>query len=204
MAAEARIARRLGPHVAISGGSADGARTSALRLAREGAIALASFGFAGGLDPALRPGDLIVPEAVVVKGEAVRTDPGLSRALGGPTPHRVLGAEAVISTSGAKRQAWAETGCAAVDLESGAVALVAAAAGLRFAVLRAVCDPAADNLPPAALVALSPDGTVRLAWVLGVLASAPRQVLAMLALARHAAAARRALARRVAAIRGGS
>jgi adenosylhomocysteine nucleosidase len=197
MAAEARIARRLGHPVAIGGGSAAGARTAALRLAAEGATALLSFGLAGGLDAGLRPGDLIVPEAVLAAGEVVPTSAPLSRVFGGATSQRLLGAEAVIATTEAKRRAWVETGCVAADLESGAVALVAKATGLRFAVLRAVCDPAGDDLPPVVLTALAADGSVRLALVLVELIRSPRQLPAMVALARHAGAARRALVGRL-------
>ena len=61
LAAEARIARRLGWKVAIGGGAAAGAEAAARRLIDEGSDALVSFGLAGALDPALRPGALIVP-----------------------------------------------------------------------------------------------------------------------------------------------
>jgi adenosylhomocysteine nucleosidase len=89
----------------------------------------------------------------------------------------------------------------AVDLETGAVARVAAAHGLPFAVLRAICDPAERDLPPAALVALNARGAIGLARVAGSLIAWPGQVPALLRLAADAAAARRSLARRVAAIR---
>ena len=53
------------------------------RLIDEGSDALVSFGLAGGLDPALRPGALIVPCAVIVDDVRYPADPGLSRMLGG-------------------------------------------------------------------------------------------------------------------------
>ena len=90
LAAEARIARRLGWLVAVGGGTAAGAKTAARSLADAGVDALVSFGLAGGLDPALRPGALIVPSAVIAGALHHPTDPGLSRALGGATPHAVL------------------------------------------------------------------------------------------------------------------
>ncbi len=202
IAAEARIARRLGWPVAIGGGTPEGARLAALRLADRGAGALVSFGLVGGLDPSLRPGDLVVAEAVLVGGTRMAVDPALARRLGGATGHVVLAGEQVIADCATKRRLWQETGCAAVDLESGAVAGAAAARGLRFAVLRAVCDPAERSLPPAALLALSGDGRIRPALVLLSLARQPGQVSALLALARDAAAARRVLAGRATAVRG--
>ncbi|HJS87682.1 MAG TPA: hypothetical protein VJ779_19690, partial [Acetobacteraceae bacterium] len=92
------------------------------------------------------------------------------------------------------------TGCAALDLESGPVAETASARGLRFAALRAVCDPATLGLPPAALAALSARGRIGPARVAASVAQAPRQIPALLRLARSANQARRALSDRISAI----
>ena len=73
------------------------------------------------------------------------------------------------------------------------MARVAARHHLPFAVLRAICDPAERDLPPAALVALDQAGAIGLWRVLVSLARAPQQLPGLLALARDAAAARRAL-----------
>jgi adenosylhomocysteine nucleosidase len=199
--AEARIARRLGWRVAVGGGTAAGARAAAEGLAEQGATALVSFGLAGGLDPALAPGVLIVPEAVLTGGVRLPTDPALSGILGGTTACSLLGAEVLAATAEDKRRLWQETGCAAIDLESGPVAEVARARGLRCAALRAVCDPAGTGLPPAALVALSARGRIGMARVLASVARAPGQVPALLRLARAASGARGALAHRVTTVR---
>jgi adenosylhomocysteine nucleosidase len=194
LAAEGRIARRLGGSIAIGGGTAGGARQAATRLAQSGATALLSFGLAGGLDPALRPGDLLVPHTVA----SVRlfpTDPSLCRLLGGVTPHALFSAEQVVATSAEKRALWRATGCAAVDLESAAVAEVATDKNLPFAVLRAVCDPAERAVPPAALAGIGVRGVVVPGRVLVSLARQPGQFVALLALAHDATRARRALLR---------
>jgi adenosylhomocysteine nucleosidase len=169
----------------------------------QGAAALISFGLAGGLEPSLRPGRLIVPIAVHTAGRDILTDRSLSRLLGSATPHRLLGVETIATTAADKHRLWQSTGAVALDLESGAVASVADQHRLPFAVLRAICDPAERDLPHAALAALDPHGAIGLARVLGSLAAHPTQLSALLALAADAAAARRALAGRVAAIRAG-
>ena len=197
LAAEARIARRLGWQVAIGGGTAAGAVTAARRLADAGADALISFGLAGGLDPALRPGAVIVPEAVIVAGVRHPTDPELSRTLGGATADTMLGAEAIASSAEEKRCLHDRTSASAIDLESGAVACVAAARGIPFAVLRAVCDPVERTLPAAALAAVDAHGTIGIWRMYASLLARPRQLPALLALAIDAAAARRALVVRV-------
>ena len=197
LAAEARIARSLG-EVAAGGGTAAGAEAAAERLAAGGARALLSFGLAGALDPALRPGALVIPRAVLAGGEIRPVDPEMLAALGGPTADLILGESELAKSAGAKRQLRQRTGAAALDLESGAVARAAHRHGLPFAVLRAICDPAERALPPAALVALDRKGAIRIVRVFTSVVAAPSQLPALFALARDAAAARRALIRRVA------
>ncbi len=194
LAAEARLARSLGGTVAIGGGGEGGAGAAAERLLAGGAEALVSFGLAGGLDPALRPGAILVPEAVLVAGRVWPVDAVLARRLGAPIAGKILGGGAIVATAAEKRRLHAATGAAAVDLESGAVAAAATRAGRPFAVLRAICDPAERDLPPAALAALGAGGAIAVSHLLGSLLSRPGQIAALLALARDAAAARRAMA----------
>ena len=201
LAAEARLARPLG-HVLAGGGDAAGALASAERLVAEGATALLSFGLAGGLDPALAPGAIVVPRAVLAGGRRYPCDPVLLDALGGASVETLLGGAAVAATVAQKVQLRAASGAAAVDLESGALAEVAARHGLPFAALRAVCDPAGRDLPDLALTALDAQGRIGLRRSLASLLAQPRQVPALFALARDAAIARRALVRRVREFRG--
>lgn len=169
-----------------------------MRLVTAGVSGLVSFGFAGGLDPALRPGDLLVPSGIfLTAAELVSADPELSDRLGGGTGHRLLAGHEIIVTAAEKSRARVGSGCAAVDLESGAVARAAAARGLPFAALRAICDPADRTLPPAALIALSPSGRVTLGRVAGSVLAHPGQIPALIALGRDAGRARAALLRRV-------
>jgi adenosylhomocysteine nucleosidase len=206
MAAEARVARRAGVarhlgEVAIGGGTPAGAEAAAERLIARGATALLSFGLAGGLDPHLRPGSIVVPVAVLEQNRRTFTDEALCRALGGTTASLLLAADAAVADADAKRRLSARTGASAVDLESGAVARVAQRHRLPFAVLRAVCDPAQRSLPPAALAALDAGGAIRLARVLRSVAVRPWQIPALLRLALDAALARRALVRAASGLR---
>ncbi len=193
LAAEARLLRSLGWPVAIGGGTAGGARLAAERLVSGGIAALISFGLAGGLDPVLRAGSLLIPREIMTDKQRLPADPGLSERLGGVSIALLLGARDVVAGAAAKAALFAATGAAAVDLESGAVARVATEHGLPFAALRAICDPAGHDLPPAALIALDRHGAIGLARVLGSVLAHPGQLPALLALAGDAAAARRAL-----------
>jgi adenosylhomocysteine nucleosidase len=195
LAAEARIARRLGYEIAIGGGGPAGAEQAARRLVAQGATALISFGLCGGLDPALRPGALLVPHAVRDGATHYAADPALAARFGAFTAHLLLGGTQIAVTAGEKQRLRETTGAAAIDLESGAVARIATASGLPFAAVRAVCDPAEDDLPPAALIALDATGAIGFGRLLASLAADPGQLPALLALARHAAAGRRSLVR---------
>jgi adenosylhomocysteine nucleosidase len=198
LAAEARIARRLAGTVAIGGGGAHGAEAASHRLIAGGADALLSFGLCGGLDPALHPGELLIPATVLDGATRHAANTAMAGRFGGPTPHVLLGGTAIAASADEKRRLRAATGADAIDLESGAVARVAARHGLPFAVLRAICDPADQDLPPAALVALDGAGAIGLLRVLAALAVRPAQLPALLLLARNAANARRRLLRAMA------
>ncbi len=193
LAAEARIARPLGWTIAVGGGTYAGALLAAERLVRTGATALVSFGVAGGLDPALRPGTLLVPHEVLTDGRCVPTDPTLNQRLGWQSEITLLGAERIVASAAAKMALFNATRAGAVDLESGAVAQVATRHGIPFAVLRAICDPAERDLPPAALIPPKPDGGIPLVRIIGSVLKQPAQLPFLPKLAADAAAAHRAL-----------
>lgn len=194
LAAEAAIARRSGWAVGIGGGSTEGARREARRLIDAGATGLISFGLAGGLDPRLRSGRLVVAEAVMVDGQCFPTDPALNARFGGSTGAVCLGLNRIVATAAEKRRLFQETGGALVDMESAAVT------GVPFAVVRAICDPADRDLPPAALLALDNAGHIGMARIALSLLRDPRQIGALIRLTRDAAVARRTLRAAIEAI----
>jgi len=70
-----------------------------------------------------------------------------------------------------------ETGAAAVDMESHIAADYAAKAGLPFAALRVISDPATRALPPLAMAAIKPNGNIDLGKVLRAVARNPSALL---------------------------
>jgi adenosylhomocysteine nucleosidase len=192
--AEARMARPLPGRIAIGGGDRAGAQRAAECLIERGVSGLVSFGLAGGLDPALRPGALVIAGAVLCGGRRFACDPELRQALGGFTGSpTVFGGLNILAEAAAKARLFAGTGAACVDLESGAVASAAHRHNLPFAVLRAVCDPAERDLPPAALIALNASGAIGLGRVMRSVLRNPGQIAALLQLSNDAKQARSAL-----------
>ena len=151
-----------------------------------------SFGLCGGLDPRLRPGDIVIPDAVVDGDERWPVDPGLRALLGEGEGGALYAGEVLVSPKD-KRHTHRTLGAVAVDVESAAVAR----AGVPFAVLRAVCDPAGRGLPRVAQVALDGRGRINALRVTAAILVRPHQLPALFMLARDAARARRALVRRV-------
>jgi hopanoid-associated phosphorylase len=209
LAAEARIARRVGLRTAATGGDAERTRATAARLLAEGASGLLSFGICGGLDPALAAGALILPRAVGSEtGERHLADPAMHRALAAaldasghaPATGDILGMSAIADSVERKMVLFRRSGAVAVDNESHLVAAAAAAAGIPFLVLRAVADPAVRGLPPAALVGLDPEGRPALGPVLRSLLARPGQLPALLRAALDARHALQALRRSAGAL----
>ncbi|WP_375460213.1 phosphorylase [uncultured Enterovirga sp.] len=107
----------------------------------------------------------------------------------------LLGVDAPVLGTADKARLRADTGAAAVDMESHIAARYAAAHDLPFAALRAVSDGADHSLPPVAGAAMRPDGSVDVLGVIRGLARDPGQLAALLATARDAGRAFRALRR---------
>jgi adenosylhomocysteine nucleosidase len=179
--------------VQVGGGTSAGAADAARKLVDLGANALVSFGLAGGLDPSLRPGTVVVPDAVLSEDRLYATDSRLADRFGGLTGHSLLAGTSVAADAATKFRLHRDTRAQAIDLESGSVAKFADTLGLPFVVVRAICDPAERDVPPAALLALDPRGGIALSRVLLSLLRQPGQIPAMLTLALDAAQARRAL-----------
>jgi adenosylhomocysteine nucleosidase len=137
---------------------------------------------------------VVIPETVLCDGQAFQADAALVARFGGFSGHSLLAGDTVATNAAVKRTLFA-TGAQAIDLESGAVARAAATHSLPFAVVRAICDPAERDLPPAALIALDQDGAIGLLAVLRSVLRQPAQIPALLALAGDAARARRSLQR---------
>ena len=191
LSAELRIARRAldePRHLACAGASAARAAAEAERLVEAGARALLSFGVAGGLDPELAPGTVVLSDALIrLDGERLACDAAWHAAilaaarqadakiLGGA----MVGSDKAVVEPAHKQQLHRDSGALAVDMESHAVAGVAAARGLPFLALRALADPAGRALPRSVLGIIGEDGRPRTARLLRGLSRRPWDLAAL-------------------------
>lgn len=132
----------------VGGVGADAAaRATRLLVAGHRPRLLVSAGFAGGLDPALARGALVRPTRVI--DEAGTAALPLQTDDGAPTvnPVTICTVRRIVRSSAEKRALAAATDAMLVDMETHAVAGVAAAVGLPCAGVRVVSDEATRALP---------------------------------------------------------
>ena len=189
-----------GTLLAVSGIGGAAAARAAERLIAAGASALVSWGVAGALDPQLAVGTVCLPsEVIAADGARYCTAPHwrgwLAELVAARRPvarGRLLTRSQAIDTAAAKALAHGTTGAVAVDMESGAIAQVAAAHGLPFLAVRVIVDAAADRVP-GAVAAASRAGEVRIARLLWSLMLSPADIAPLVGLARRYRVATRSL-----------
>jgi adenosylhomocysteine nucleosidase len=189
-----------GALLAVSGMGGTLAAIAARNLIDAGAAALISFGLAGGLDPLLSAGTIVLPSEIVSReGARFLTSRSWREQLcAAVAKQRPVDAGTLLTNSqpiGAvaeKAAAFRETGAVACDMESFHVAEVSAAHNLPFIAVRVIVDTAEQVLPRAVLAA-SRDGQVNIRRLIGGLAAAPLDLIALIRLARAYRAATRSL-----------
>jgi adenosylhomocysteine nucleosidase len=189
-----------GSLLALSGIGRAAAAAAAQALVDAGVSALMTFGMAGGLDPALQPGSVVIPSELIssdgvryVSCRAWREQVAAAvSALRPVSEGSLLTSAHAIETPADKAAAFRTIGAAAVDMESAAVAEIAAKHNLPFIAVRVIVDTAADMLPRA-VVAASRAGKVQFARLLGGLILAPREIASLIRLAQRYRIAMRSL-----------
>jgi adenosylhomocysteine nucleosidase len=203
---EARIAAGPGITVVCCGGQLQLKRSIELAV-RRGCHGIISFGIAGGLAPHLRPGACIIGRDIISENGRYSGHHGWAQSLmdmarGATDRHGafrdvsfgdIAGCDVPIACTKAKRSLHEKTGAVAVDTESHVAARIAAEHRIPFAAFRVITDPSDRALPPAAMVATRPEGTVDVQAVIRSLIRHPRQLPTLFRLALDSWAARQAL-----------
>lgn len=174
--------------VAVAGGG-DAVSLAAKLNALHGDIrGVISIGLAGALSPHLKVGDIVIAEKIITGAEDWECHAGWRNRLVSRLPHahqgNMFGSDVIIEKPETKSGLYTTTGALAVDMESQVAARFARARNLPLAGLRVISDDASHVLPPAALVAMKPDGGIALGRVLGSIFKKPTQIPALIRTAR--------------------
>ena len=197
------------PRIICGGIGPSAATTAANSLLASGAQLLISWGVAGGLDPRLLAGSLVLYSSVI--DLATETEYACDSRWITQTLRRLSQLDVVRRTalsvrlpalSAAEKAALnSRYHCAVADMESSAIAAVALANGVRFAALRAVADAGTISLPSTALYSLREPRRPR--WrIVAALGRRPWELPALIQLGLQYGAALRQLRRAAAVLFG--
>jgi adenosylhomocysteine nucleosidase len=176
-------------------GAAAAARAAGLLVSGHRPGLLVSAGFAGGLDPALARGAVVRPAAVVAEEGGPSLPLEVVGAPAASSPVTIISVAAIVGTAAAKRDLAARSGAGLVDMETHAVATVAAAAGLPCAGVRVISDAADDDLPREVAALARPQSPLRrLGTALGAVGRRPGAARDLWRLYEHAVIDGRTLA----------
>lgn len=187
--------------VAVAGTGPRNAERAAQQLLAQGANQLISWGCAAALSPALKPGDLtLAAEFLAANGENVviakhwqtATKQLLARQLNVHSGS-LLESEQIVATAQEKAALHQRTQAIALDMESIAVARVAAQQQLPFLAVRAIADPVSMTLPGAISYAMNAEGEVQISKLLRYLMLHPFEISQLLKLGLHFHAALKTL-----------
>ena len=194
LVAEARCLRQGQNRFICTGGDSTRARYGAERLVTQDVCALCSFGLAGGLQPDLPSGTLLLPKRVILPdGGEIETDSiwrerltYLARTAGlDPLSVTVVGSDDLVATPDAKAALHRTSRAAAVDMESHAVGEVAKSSRLPFVVVRVIADTHDEAIPDAARQGLGAEGQIKPLAVLMELMRRPHQTGSLIRLGRE-------------------
>jgi adenosylhomocysteine nucleosidase len=146
-------------------------------LASQSPELLLTCGFAGGLDPELKIGDVIFE----TKNETV----GSKLIAAGAKPVKIFCADKIASTAREKKQLREQTGADAAEMESAAVQAVCRERGIACATVRVISDTANEDLPLDFNLFLTPDKKVDMGKLMMAVAAKPWKMGAMMELQKN-------------------
>src|SRR5882724_8115910 len=166
--------------VAVAGGGDCDSLAAKLNALHGDIRGVISIGLAGALSPLLKVGEVIIADQVMTGIEKWDCHEGWRVRLASRLPfaHQgaLFGSDVIIEHPQTKSGLHDASGALGVDMESQVAARFAASRNLPLAALRVISDDAEHVLPPAALVAMKPDGGIALGRVLGSLLKKPAQI----------------------------
>ena len=170
--------------VAVAGGGDAAGLAKKLDALHGDITGVISIGLGGGLSPHLHVGEVVIGESVIAGAESFRCNSlwrvALAAKIRNAHQGPIAASDVILENAEAKAALYQSSGALVVDMESAVAARFAAQRGVRLAVLRVISDDAAHTLPPAAGVAMRPDGGIALGRILWSVVKNPLQLPALI------------------------
>ncbi|MSU59627.1 MAG: hypothetical protein EXS35_15920 [Pedosphaera sp.] len=134
-------------------------------------------GFAGGLDPELKSGDVVFSTADAAFARTL--------AVAGATPAKFFCAARIATTAGEKTELRRTTGADAVEMESEAVQMICGERGISCATVRVISDAAGEDLPLDFNALARPDLSIHYGKLAAAIAKSPEKIPALMRLRKN-------------------
>jgi len=179
--------------IIISGIGAERAKNATERLLKTNVTTLISWGTAAGLVDEFRSGDLVLPEIIISSvGQSYLTDATWNQKIYeciSSTPivvHKkpISSSNKLLNSSQKKIDCHRETGASAADMESAAIAMVAAEKNLPFIAIRTIVDEINSSIPCCVMNNIDTYGNANIPRLLLELLRSPQQIASIYHLAR--------------------
>jgi adenosylhomocysteine nucleosidase len=136
-------------------------------------------GFAGGLNPGLKLGDVVFELSTLNSQLSTRL------LAAGAKPAKFFCADRIATTVAEKKQLRAETGADAVEMESAAIHAVCRERGILCATVRVISDTASEDLPLDFNALAKPDQNLDCGKLTWAIAKSPGKIGALLKLQKR-------------------
>ncbi|MBL0337741.1 MAG: hypothetical protein IPP67_00775 [Rhodospirillaceae bacterium] len=185
--------------VGVAGGNEKKVKSLTQGFIEQQVEGLVSFGFAGGLDPDLDVGTVIVAKSVAtLSGQEILTSAKWGNKIGAQlggfySTGTILGSKYPIIDPQQKIDVFHQTNAVAVDMESYAMAEIAHAYQIPFTIIRVILDPAQKKIHPKIAALFQADGKIDSKGIIKILLKEPKLLKEFLDLGRQFYLARRRL-----------
>ena len=174
-------------HIITGMGVRNASKGTVEALSKNKPALVLTTGFAGGLNPKLKVGDVVFEEDA---GAGLRSELIRLNAI----PVQFHCADKVAVTAADKQALWKSTGADAVEMESSAIRQICCERGIPSATIRVISDAAVEDLPLDFNALMTPDDKIDFAKLALKLVCGPQKIPQLIRFQKQTSSAARNLA----------